>query len=61
MGIRATISAIRELHDADKKLANATATATSDTDPGWPEANQRVTTALDNPALPRRYLDPADQ
>ena len=61
MGIRATISAIKDLKTADRELSTASRTATSDTDPRWAAANQRVTTALDNPNLPRRYLDPADR
>lgn len=54
MGIRATISAVRELKAADR-------TATSDTDPAWAAANRAVNDAEQNPALPRRYLDPADR
>lgn len=61
MGLRATLAAIRDLKTADRALAAANRTATSDTDPTWVAANQAVHQALQNPHLPRRYLDPTDR
>ena len=61
MRIRARHAAVRELKAADRELAQADKTATSDTDPVWVAANLKVNIAELNPDLPRRYLDPRDQ
>ena len=61
MRVRARRAAVRELKAADRELNAASQNATSDTEPAWAAANQRVSTALDNPDLPYRHPDPADR
>lgn len=62
MGIRATLSAIRELKGAERELAAVPMGEPGSVEtPQFLSANLKVNCAELNPDLPRRYLDPRDR